>query len=118
MPIFQDVTLGWKGKNFVVKSNDVMRLIAKVEKEITLGQLTQESGPPLAALAMGYCVALSHAGHSVEWDDVYAALFQGEGANVSAAVTGLMLLMMPPENYNPPAKKPAAKTRKTKKRAP
>lgn len=117
MSIFQDVTLTWNGIEYSVQSTDMMRLIAKVESEITLQQLTQAGGPPLAALSMGYAVALQHAGaRGVLAEEVYASLFKtGSAEFVGSAVTSLLMMMMPPESYQPKSdepKKPLAKVQK------
>jgi len=68
---------------------------------------------------MGYAVALQHAGaRGVIAEDVYAALFKtGSAEMVGQAVTSLLMMMMPPESYQPQGdepKKPQAKA--TKKR--
>ena len=96
----------WKGTEYTVPASGIMRLIAKVEGEISLQQLTQAGGPPLAALSMGYAVALQHAGaRGVIAEDVYAALFKtGSAEMVGQAVTSLLMMMMPPESYQPQAK--------------
>jgi len=117
LSIFQDVTMTWKGTDYTVPASGIMRLIAKVEGEISLQQLTQAGGPPLAALSMGYAVALQHAGaRGVIAEDVYAALFKtGSAEMVGQAVTSLLMMMMPPESYQPQGdepKKPQAKAPK------
>ena len=117
MSIFQDVRMTWKGTDYTVPASGIMRLIAKVEGEISLQQLTQAGGPPLAALSMGYAVALQHAGaRGVIAEDVYAALFKtGSAEMVGQAVTSLLMMMMPPDSYQPQgddSKKPKAKATK------
>lgn len=116
MSIFQDVTLAWKGAEYVVKASDVMRLIAKVENEVSIGELTREQGPPLSKLAMGYAVALNHAGAPATHEEVYESLFQQSQSGGNAivdAVSGLLMMMMPPSTYQPQetakAGKPKAK---------
>ena len=100
MSIFEPVTLGWKGEEKTIPANQVMRLIAKIESEVSLQELTQEGGPPMVKTAMGYAVALSYAGFSVDAEQVYESLFSDPG-NATAAVTGLITLMMPPSTYQP-----------------
>ena len=117
MAIFEDVTLGWKGEEFTVPANKVMRLIAKIEDEITLQELGRESGPPMAKVAMAYAVALNYAGHrTITADDVYESMFSESTAQDAAnAVTALMMIMVPPSTYQPPVDpKPKAKTQKKK----
>lgn len=103
MAIFEDVTLGWKGDEYVVESTNLLKLIAKVEREITIEQLCNDTGIPRAALAMAYTVALTHAGAKVSHDEVYLALFK-DGETMVAAVSGLLSMMMPPETYAPQGK--------------
>jgi hypothetical protein len=104
MSIFEDVTLIWKGNEYTVESTNVMKLIAKVEREITIEQLLQDTGVPRAALAMAYTVALQHAGAKATHDEVYLALFK-DGETMVAAVSGLLSMMMPPETYKPQGSK-------------
>ena len=116
MAIFQDVTLAWKGEEYTVKSNQVMRLIAKIEDEITLQDLSRPQ-VPMAKIAMAYAVALQYAGcRGVIADDVYAALFDGETAQVAVtAVEALMMIMVPPSTYQPQVDpKPKARTPRKK----
>lgn len=104
MGIFQDIILAWQGQEFTVKSNEVMKLIAKVEDVVSLGELTQASGPKLSRLSEAYAVALSHAGCPVSIEEVYASLFGQGGRDVaSKAVSGLVMMMLPPDTYNPEA---------------
>lgn len=115
MAIFEDVTFGWKGVEKTVPANQIMKLIAKVEDQITLQELGRESGPPMAKVAMAYAVALHHAGFTgVKSDEVYASMFKSEGAeDAAAAVTTLLMLMVPPETYQPQTDpKPKAKPKK------
>ena len=104
MAIFQDVTLGFKGAEYIVKHNKVMKLIAIVEDVVTLKDLTSGKGPKLNKLAEAYSVALNYAGAKTEVDDVYASLFgDGGGEMVSGSITALIMLMLPPDSYNAPA---------------
>lgn len=117
MSLFKDVTLVWKGDEYVVPSENVMKLIAKVEDCITLAQLTSDNGVPPAKLSMAYAVALRHAGcRNVTQEDIYKSLFvNGNAQNISDAVGSLIMLMIPPETYQPKvdqAKKPKPKARK------
>jgi hypothetical protein len=119
MSVFQDVTLTWKGSDYTVPANQVMRLIAKVEDIITLQDLSKEGGPKLSRLSEAYMMALSVAGCKVQHDEVYAAMFGDGGADaISASVNGLLMMMLPPESYQPDTGKPKAPVkRKSKKKA-
>jgi hypothetical protein len=102
MAIFDDVTLGYGGEEYTVKHDEVMRLIGKVEDVISLAELTRDGGPRLTRLSEAYAVALNYAGCKVTIEDVYASLFGGDGgATAQGAVTGLLMLMLPPATYNP-----------------
>lgn len=112
MKKFQDVKLSWKGDVYTVKAENIMRLIAKLEAEISLAELSCIRGtPPLAKLSIAYAIALDHAGADVTAEDVYFELFEGDSANVasivSGSITGLMMLMTPPATYEPHIKKGA-----------
>lgn len=120
MSIFQDVVLQWQGEEYIVKSNKVMMLIAKIEDVITLQELTQESGPRLARVSEAYAVALNYVDCHVSIEEVYSYLFGEGGGNVKATITGLIMLMLPPDTYNPEAngggnQKATKKPRATKK---
>ena len=110
MSVFNDVTLGYKGEEYTVKSSEILRLIAKIEGEISISELTREQGPPLSKLALAYTVALQHAGAKAQHDEVYEQLFMGDGASlVSEAVTGLLTMMLPPSTYQPAETKKESK---------
>lgn len=105
MSIFKDVKLAWKGEIYTIKADSIMRLLAKLESEISLSDLSCANGkPPLAKISIAYALALSHAGASVTDEQVYAEMF-GDGdvsaATMSGAITGLMFLMTPPDSYQP-----------------
>lgn len=102
MAIFEDVTLGYGGKEYTVKHDEVMKLIGKIEDVISLAELTRDGGPRLSRLSEAYAVALNYAGCSVTIDEVYASLFGDTGSSsAQGAVTGLLMLMLPPATYNP-----------------
>lgn len=110
MAVFKDVTLGFRGNEYTIPHNKVMRLIAIIEDIVSLRELTTGNGPKLSRLAEAYAEALKYAGAKVEIDEVYEALFIGEGAaEVSQIVTSLVLLMMPPKSYHPPEAEKAGK---------
>ena len=119
MGIFKDVTLTWQGEEYTVPSNKVMQLIAKIEDCVTLQELSKEGGARLSRISQAYMVALNHAGCKVEQDEVYASMFGETGADsISAAVTGLLMMMLPPGDYQPDmGKTKATATKKRKKKA-
>ncbi len=107
MSIFQDVTIQWDGDEHTIKSGEIMRLIAVLEGEITLQELTNPAGPPFAKLSLAYAALLNKIGVKVGADEVYAALFDSESQAeaISSATTGLLMIMMPPSAYQPKPKK-------------
>ena len=118
MSIFEDVVLKWKGEEFTVKAGEMMRMIAKVEAEITIRELTKAEGPPLSKLAMGYAVALTHAGAKATHEQVYESLFmasQDEGNVIVDAVSILLMMMMPPSTYQPQGTAKAGKPKAKRK---
>lgn len=119
MAIFEDVTLGWKGQEKTIPADKIMRLIAKIEDEITLQELSSESGVKLSKVSFAYAVALNYAGFSVTPDEVWATYFNGDSAaqSVVDAISSLQMLMLPPETYRPKSDpKPQPKARKKKRR--
>lgn len=98
MSIFKPVTLQWKGNEYTVAADNVMMMIAKVEDILTLPELMNPKGRPLAKIAMAYGEALRHAGAKVRDDEVYSAMFtHGEQAHAASdAVNGLLMMMVPP----------------------
>lgn len=115
MSIFQDVTLQHNDKEYVVKKENVLMLIASVEEVISIQDLAKDK-PSMARVAMGYAEALKFAGCKVTGEEIYSALFEDEGAAEVAAqaVTGLLSLMLPPERLNrfKPKKKPSRAKKK------
>jgi len=104
MGVFEDVKLSWKDKVYTIKADNIMRLLARLESEdISLYDLRSHR-PPLAKISIAYAIALNHAGCPVIPEEVYAEMFSGTAdvsAIVAGAVTGLMMLMTPPDNYQP-----------------
>ena len=104
MAIFEDVTLSFKGEEFTIKGNQVMKLISQVEDVISLGELT--TAPKLSKLAEAYAVAINYAGGKASIDEVYASLFGSGGSdNVQNSITSLIMMMLPPETYQPDTEK-------------
>lgn len=98
MAIFQAITLTWKGTDFEVPADRVMRLIAVVEQHVRINDLISEQGPPLSKLATAYAAALRFAGARVGDDEVYADFFT-TGPEVAAQLAnGLLSMMIPPDS--------------------
>ena len=106
MSIFQDITLNYQGHDYTVKADRVMELIAVIEDKITLQDLTTK--PSLSRVAMGYAEALRFAGaRGVDSGQIYKDLFSGGNESIAAQrVTELLMIMMPPDTFQPaPTKK-------------
>lgn len=103
MPIFEQITLSWGGKDYFIEPDNVMRAIAKVEDVITLVQIArcyETRDIPLVKIAQAYAAVLRHAGARVEDDEVYNDLFQnGElQKRAWAAINTLQRMMIPPDH--------------------
>lgn len=107
MGIFSDVTLEWRGEEYVIPCDRVMRLIATVEEHIGIQDLATPDGIKLTKLAQGYAAALAYAGCKPASKDtpleeeIYLALFDAGRADAVASTlaTGIIMLMVPPEKY-------------------
>ena len=117
MSIFKPVTLGFKGRNYTIKADNIMRCLAQVEEFITLNDLTNEHRVPLVKLSQAYCAALRYAGADVTDEEIYESVFEKAGVGlVARAVGGLLAMMIPPTKLQDSAgasahvpKKPRAK---------
>lgn len=103
MPIFEEVRLKWKEREYPIPSGQVLRCIAAVEATgLTLGQLITDAGGarvPLATLSQALGAALRFAGAQVTDEEIYDGLFSDPaGLRVQAmvAVVTLQALMIPP----------------------
>ena len=104
--MFKNITLTYNDEEYVVKAESIMRLIAVIEDCISLQELTRDNGAPLGKLSRAYAAALRFAGCRVTDEQVYAGLFgTSGGSNAGEAVTGLLMLMIPPSSYQPDQKK-------------
>ncbi len=97
MPLFDQVTLTWDGRNYVITPSRVLRAIAKIEDVITLQQLSKAAQVPFAKLALAYHALLKFAGADVSEEDVYEKLWgeAGEGENAVVMVNALLAMMLP-----------------------
>jgi hypothetical protein len=101
MAVFQEVKLGWGGKDFIIPPYRVLGAIAEIEQIITLPEVaaySQRGTAPLAKLAQAFGAALRYAGAKVGDDEVYAGMLgAGDGQTAAvASVTTLLQMMMPP----------------------
>ena len=98
----QDVTLIWKGIEYVIEAREVLPLIAKIEEHLTLVEIVEaakKGTAPIAKLAIAYGAALRHAGARVTNDEVYSGMFSGNSKKAATeAISALLALMVPPEH--------------------
>lgn len=100
MSIFQDVTLSFANKEYKIEANSIMRCLAQIEDVISLAELTNKTHVPMVKLSMAYGIALRYAGATVSDEDIYANVFEPGSAHVvQEAVSGLLLMMIPPAKY-------------------
>lgn len=105
--VFEDVKLTWKGDEYVIPSQHMMRVIARIEDHITLRELMESmsnGSPKFAKIASAYASVLRFAGCAVDDQEVYEGMLSGtdekspEGMSIIAqALTGLLSMMMPPK---------------------
>lgn len=108
---FEDVTLSWQGKDYIVPANKQMMLIAKIEDALAgdSGQqaftiLFRKGGVPHSRLAMAYGAALRYAGAGVTDEEIYLSIHQDiadesrqqVAAKFSMMTMGLLALISPP----------------------
>lgn len=101
MAIFEEVTLVWKEREYKIPSDQIMRVIAKVEDVLTMVQLhryREREDLPIGKLAQAFGIVLRHAGANVTDEEVYEGIFQGDNLRKIAleAVTTLQMMMLPP----------------------
>lgn len=116
--IFQPVFLSWGGKEYEIPADKVMMLIATVEDIISLSDLTKPN-PPFMKVARAYAAALRYAGaRDVNAEVIYKTYFTTAAkVNYSAAVEGLLMMMIPPEDLIPDSVESTAKKPRAKKKA-
>lgn len=107
MPVFDDVTLEWDGKEKTVPADGVMRMLAKVEDHLTLHEMqtfSERGTAPLIRVSMAYAAALKHAGFQVDDQTVYKRLMDSsdgdEGRFAIDVITQLQMMMVPPADLD------------------
>ena len=120
MSRFADLTLTWKGREYTVKSRDMLGLIEVVEEIVTLPELERVSKRfQKAKLARAYGAMLRYAGCHVEDVEVHDEMFSLEDDDMQtmqAAIEFLYRVVTPPswiaEKKSAPKKNPKKKRRK------
>lgn len=107
MSIFEEVGLTWQGKEYTVPADKVMGLVEVVEDIITIEELSGR-GIKRAKVARAFAAALRYAGAGkIDHQDVYNQLFGADAMiSTTAAVNGLLSLMIPPEHLQTKAPEP------------
>lgn len=99
MGIFNELNLTWKGTDYTVPADNILRLIAKVEDVITLNELysySQKGAAPLAKLATAFGIILRYAGCKVSDDEIYKTIVNGETNAATVATHTILGMMLPP----------------------
>lgn len=103
---FEDITIEWEGKPYVIPANKVMGAISRIEDVVTLeelGRFHARGTAPLIKLCQAYGTVLRYAGAKVTDEEVYAGIFASGGqARVLSSVSALMTMMIPPSVRNAP----------------
>ena len=100
MSVFNELNLTWKGADYSVPSDNILRLIAKVEDVITLNELysySQKGAAPLAKIATAFGIVLRYAGAKVSDDEVYKTIVTSGADSAIVATRTLLTMMIPPE---------------------
>lgn len=104
MAVFEEVRLAWAGQEHVIPAGDMLRLIARLEDVLAIGDFVKAEARgqiPFAKVAICYGMALRHCGVKVSDEEVYRGMFGAGGAELMrlgrTAYYTLMALMVPPE---------------------
>lgn len=120
MSAFEDITLSWGDKEYVVPANRVMGAIGRIERIVTLTEInrmaTNGGAFELTRISSAYASVLRYAGcENLKDEDVYLGMF-AEGqtqAAIMGAVSGLLAMMVPPIKDVTPAGKPQGQAPQT-----
>lgn len=101
MSIFDPVSIGWKGYEYRVASDEVMGLVEVIEEHITLDELAEDN-VKRSRLANAYASVLRYAGckeANLE-EQVYLTFFDDtRGLSTVQKVDDLLRMMVPKKNY-------------------
>lgn len=104
MSVFQDIQLSWNGKEHVIPAGELLRLIARLEDVLSIGDFVKaemNGKIPFAKVAICYGMALRQCGVKVTDEEVYRGMFGANGAELMrlgrTAYYALMGMMVPPE---------------------
>jgi len=127
--VFDDITLGWHDKTYIIPADRVLGAVARIEQHITLHEIlaySERGTAPMAVLAQAYASVLRYAGAQIADSEVYEGMFaDGDTTQiVSQLLNGLLGMMLPPsqrddaKGHNPGNSRKAGKrsSRKSTKR--
>ncbi|RMG71933.1 MAG: hypothetical protein D6711_14240 [Chloroflexi bacterium] len=104
--MFDDIKITHNDKGYTIQSDNVLKLVAQVERIISvveLAKLVSEGTPPLASIAMAYGIILRYAGATITDEEIYREFFSDSDAAATAQNCILTLLqLMVPDLENPP----------------
>ena len=99
MTVFRDVTITWRGREYVVTPS--MRLMRSIEMgDISLSDIavrTSQGRPPISHLAYVIARMLQSAGAPVGEEDVYAEILRGDQLQVQNMIGVVLMAFTPPE---------------------
>jgi len=94
---FEDVTISWRGQDYIVPANRQLMLIALIEDALSgdsgkqaLSVLFRREGPPYSRLAAAFGAALRHAGARVSDEEVYLSIMEDMAQRSKAEVTAMV----------------------------
>jgi len=101
MGAFDDIKIGWAGKEYTIPARKALGAIAQIEEVVTFAELlryAQAGQMPLAKISKAYATVLRYAGADVSEEDVYLGMFADDSSQQMAfiAMQGLMEMMIPP----------------------
>lgn len=96
MAVFQDVTFEWKDEQYIVKGNQVFRLIAELEEVITIAEIVNGC-QSMTKISAAYAVCLNFAGAKVSSEEVYEALFGSDSISPIEYLQSLIDIVIPPK---------------------
>lgn len=99
MSIFRDVTISWRGKEYVVTPS--MRLMRSIEMgDISLSDIavrTSQGRPPVSHLAYVISRMLQSVGANVSEEEIYSEIISGDSEQVQNMI-GVVLMAFSPVN--------------------
>lgn len=103
--MFQPIKFAFKGTEYLIPPNRVLRAVAVVEAHVTMHELSiymARQTAPSAKVAMAYAALVNFAGGAVTDDEVFESLFDPQTKeNVMTLVSLLITVLVPPKAPDP-----------------